>query len=184
MPINKGGSKMKRYIAPLAVILAVVAFAGGPYFSTLYTKVAIINTGTLTQTGTSTFTGVATFNSAPVIKYASLTNTSDSSYAITSADYGKVLATSYAGEQFITLPAPGTATIGVHFWVTNLVDQTLWILPAAANTIISDGTITSDKVSFATGSHKIGARALIIGISATKWLIINESVGCTMTVAA
>jgi len=137
-------------------------------------------TGATTIASTLAVTGETTLPFVPIVSEATAART------VTSADFGKIIACSYAGAITITLPNPSASTVGASFYVANLVDQTLTIVGGSTannNNIIADGVLTSDNVSFATGSHKIGAMARVIGISATKWLIVNAS-GCTMTVEA
>ncbi len=105
---------------------------------------------------------------------------------VTSADFGKTIACSYAGATTITLPDPAAGIVGATFYVAQLVDQNLTIVGGSTadnNQIIADGVLTSDNVAFSTASHKIGAMCKVTCISATKWLITNAS-SCTMTVEA
>ena len=100
--------------------------------------------------------------------------------------WGKVIAaTKSDGATTITLPAPSTDLVGAWFEVIQTVDQNLTIIGATANNnaIIADGVLTTDSVVFSTSSHKIGARAFVMCVSATKWFIANAS-SCTMTVEA
>lgn len=133
--------------------------------------------GGLTVTSTLAVTGAATL---PVM--AGVTETT-ASRTVTSADYGKIIACSYAGATTITLPTPSSATVGAQLLIAQTVDQTLTIVGGATadnNSIIADGVLTADNVAFSTASHKIGAMARVYGVSATKWLITNAS-SCAMT---
>ena len=101
-------------------------------------------------------------------------------------DFGKLILASYAGATTFTLPAPSAALVGAWLDVGQTVDQDLIVKGTSVannNAVLTDGVLTSDQISFATSSHKIGARAHIVCISATKWMITNTS-GCTMTVEA
>ena len=99
--------------------------------------------------------------------------------------HGKTILATKAGTTTITLPAPAAALVGCRVKVVQTVDQTLDIVGATAdsNALLADGVLTSDKVSFSTNSHKVGARAEIVCISATKWAVFNLS-SCAMTVEA
>jgi hypothetical protein len=136
-------------------------------------------TGNTAIAGTLVITGASTIPIVPIVAETTAAR------AVTSADYGKIIACSYAGATTITLPAPSSSTIGATFFVAQTVDQTLTIIGATAdnNAIIADGVLTADQVAFSTASHKIGAMARVTGISATKWLITNAS-SCAMTVEA
>ncbi len=124
--------------------------------------------------------------SPSTLAFSTVVTETTAARTVTSADYGKlIVCTAAGGATTVTLPDPGAATVGATLYVAQTADQALNIVPTTANgnSIVADGVATSDKVSFETGSHKIGAMARIVGISATKWLITNAS-GCTMTIEA
>lgn len=101
-------------------------------------------------------------------------------------DFGKLVLASYAGATTFTLPAPSAALVGAWLDVGQTVNQDLIVKGTATadnNAIIADGVLTTDQISFATTDHKVGARAHIVCVSATKWMITNTS-ACTMTVEA
>lgn len=153
---------------------------GGLYFQCLGGSSSTTSVFSIGEGGTVTAAGAATFPFMSVVNETTATRT------ITSADYGKLIVCSYAGATTVTLPAAGTGTIGATFLLTQTVDQNLILMGSATannNVLIADGVATSDKVSFETASHKIGAMMRVTGVSATKWLVTNAS-GCTMTVEA
>lgn len=124
-------------------------------------------------------------NVATTAKVA-IVNETTAARTVTSADFGKIIACSYAGATTITLPDPSASTVGATFYITELVDQSLTVVGGSTadnNKIIADGVLTSDSVAYSTASHKVGAMCRVIGISATKWLIVNSS-SCAMTVEA
>lgn len=134
-------------------------------------------TGNTTVGGTLAVTGAATIPIVPIVNEATATRT------VTSADFGKIIACSFAGATTITLPDPSAGIVGATFQIAELVDQTLTIVGGSVannNQIIAHNVLTSDSVAFSTAGHKIGAMARVTCISATKWLITNAS-GCTMT---
>lgn len=97
-----------------------------------------------------------------------------------SGDCGKWWTYSYAGTGTLTLPANTQAKKGRFLIITNLVDQTLSIAAATADTLITNGDLQADSVSFETSSHKIGGTVLIFG-TGSYWCAVNLS-DCTMTV--
>lgn len=154
----------------LAVMLPAFAVSPPTYF-----KGVTVGAQGLTVKG-----GISTIAIVPIVNEATATRT------VTSADFGKIIACSYAGATTITLPDPAAGIVGATFFITELVDQALTIVGGSTannNQIIADGVLTCDNVAFSTSSHKIGAMARVTCISATKWLITNAS-GCAMTVEA
>lgn len=128
--------------------------------------------------GTLSVAGATTLSLLPVV------SETGASRNITSADFGSIVACSYAGATSISLPNPSAGIVGGTVFIAELVDQTLTIIggdTANNNQIIADGVLTSDNVAFSTASHKIGSMARATCISATKWLITNAS-SCAMTV--
>lgn len=122
----------------------------------------------------------------PGLQKETIVNHATGARTITAADFGKTILATYAsGATTLTLPSPSQGLVGAWLDVGQTVNQDLIIVTDVAdgNAIIADGVLTTDKVSFATSSHKVGARAHIVCISATKWMITNTS-ACTMTVEA
>ncbi|MCL5105674.1 MAG: hypothetical protein M1133_16400 [Armatimonadetes bacterium] len=133
-----------------------------------------------TTTATVTSAGVATLPYVPIVAETTAART------VTSADFGKLIACSYAGATTVTLPDPSASTAGAVFFIAQTVDQNLTVVGGSTadnNKIIADGVLTTDNVAFSTSSHKIGAMMRVTGISATKWLITDAS-SCAMTVEA
>ncbi len=135
--------------------------------------------------GISCASPVAITDTATIAKTA-IVNEATATRLVTAADYGSIIACSYAGATTVTLPDPSADTVGATFYIASLVDQALTIVGGSTannNSIIADGVLTADNVAFSTASHKIGAMCRVVGISATKWLITNAS-SCAMTVEA
>jgi len=92
-----------------------------------------------------------------------------------------------SGSLTFTLPAPTEALLGEFYDFLNAVDQDMVIATATADTLVTDGDLAADSVSFATSSHKIGGKARLQCIpgatSGYRWAATNAS-GCTMTVTS
>jgi len=133
-------------------------------------------TGAISGASTITAAGAATFPKLSIVNEATATRT------VTGTDYGKIVLCSYAGANTVTLPDPSSGAIGSWLYIGSLVDQNLTIVGGSTsnnNQIIADGVLTSDNVVFSTGSHKVGALARVVMVSASKWMITNAS-SCTM----
>lgn len=98
------------------------------------------------------------------------------------ADCGKIWMASYAGTSTFTLPANTSAKAGRFLIIGQSVAQELDITAATAATLLVDGHLNYGGTNFSTGSHEIGALALILGIGG-QWAAYNLS-SCTMTPAA
>lgn len=123
---------------------------------------------------------------AMLYKQTVLTNT-DASETLTAAQSGTfVVCTAAGGATTITLPDPSASTVGCVFYVMQTANQNAVITctTADSNAIVADAVATSDQVSLATANHKIGAVAMVVGISATKWLATSLSPTCPLTVEA
>jgi len=120
-----------------------------------------------------------------ILPVETIVNDATGAVTLGATHWGKTIVATKAGATTFTLPAPSAALVGCRCKVIQSVDQTLDIVGATAdsNALLADGVLTTDKVSFATSSHKVGARAHIVCVSATKWMITNDS-GCTMTIEA
>jgi hypothetical protein len=119
--------------------------------------------------------------------YPMIVTNTDGSETLTVAQTGAlVVCTKSDGTTTITLPNPGATTVGVVYTILQTADRQVDIVPTTANgnSIVADNVATSDKASLATASHLIGAGALVLGISATKWLITAMSPTCPLTVEA
>lgn len=106
---------------------------------------------------------------------------SGASKTLVAGDSGKIFMCNYAGTMTVTLPANSAAHRGRFFILINLVNQTLNVAAATADTLITDGDTEADSVEFSTTSHKIGGCLLVIG-NGSYWVAINLSGGVTMTV--
>lgn len=155
--------------------LAVKTVGGSDLFTV--TK----GTGATTIASTLTVTGAATLQYLPIVTETTTSRT------VTSSDFGKVIVcTAAGGATTVTLPNPGASIVGATLHIAQTANQDLIIVGGSTannNKIVADGVATSDQVSFATASHKIGAMARVTCISATQWLITNAS-SCAMTVEA
>lgn len=100
---------------------------------------------------------------------------------LTYDECGQIFYMTYAGATTVTLPANTYAVKGRWFLFINTVDQAHVYAAATADSLIADGDLEADSVTFSTSSHKAGSMLLIIG-TGSKWAAINMSVGCTMTV--
>lgn len=83
------------------------------------------------------------------------------------------------GAVVFTLPTP---RIGLRYVFYNAADQNMTIAAAAADGLITFNTLVGDSVAFSTSGNKIGGCVEVVGISATKWLVMPRGAG-TMTVA-
>lgn len=87
-----------------------------------------------------------------------------------------------AGAVIFTLPSLSSGQyIGYFVEFQNLVDQDMTIAAPAVDTLITVNDLAADSVIFSTSSQKIGARALAQW-DGTAWVVVNQSVACTMTV--
>lgn len=100
-------------------------------------------------------------------------------------DSGVLFVATYAGTTTYTLPDPSATTVGAIWTFVQTADQDLVVTTATADNdaFVADGVATSDKVSIATSSHKIGGGIQVICISATQYLA-RAFGGATMTVEA
>jgi|GEM_PF-4879440 len=152
--------------------------------STLGVTGASTLTGAVTCGGTLAVAGNATVSGTLGYKTPIIVNTTGSE-TLTAAQSGStVVCTKSTGATTITLPDPSSSTVGVVFTVVQTENQNVDIVPTNpdGNSLVADGVGTSDKASLATSSHKIGAAARIIGISATKWFVTALSPTCPLTV--
>ncbi len=139
--------------------------------------------GTLTATGDATVQGVLSCQ----IDYSDIVTNTDGSETLAYSQSGAlVLATKSDGTTTITLPNPASSTVGNVFYLLQTADQNLEVVPTTGdgNSLVADGVATSDKVSCATSSHKIGAGMIVIGISATQWYVGALNPACPLTVEA
>jgi hypothetical protein len=139
--------------------------------------------GTLAVTGATTLTGVATLV-AP--KLGTVVANTDASETLAVAQTGAIVTCSAAGgTTTITLPDPSAASVGVVYYIFQQADQAVDIVPTTANgnSIVAEGVATSDKVTLTHASNKIGAAAMVVGISATKWWV-GGFADSTLTVEA
>lgn len=109
--------------------------------------------------------------------------------AVTAADTGKMFVAAEEGGDAattFTLDDPSAATVGCVFYFMQTSNQDLHIVPTTANgnSIVADNVATSDKISLSTANHKVGAVAMVVGISATKWLATSLTPTCPLTVEA
>lgn len=106
-------------------------------------------------------------------------------YSVLASDHGQRFSTLGAtGSVTFTLPA--TATAGLRYEFCSMADQNMVIASGTADSIITDGDLAADSVTYSTASHKIGGRCIVEGLggaSTGKWLLTNIAVGCTGTVA-
>ena len=96
------------------------------------------------------------------------------------ADCGKIWMASYAGSSTFTLPANTSAKAGRFLLIGQTVGQDLTIATATADTLLTLNDLAADSIAFSTGSYKIGALALILGIGG-QWAAFCLS-NATMTV--
>lgn len=80
-----------------------------------------------------------------------------------------------------TLPAP-PASAGAKYTFINAADADMGVKTATADTLITNGDVAADSVTFSTAAHKIGGR-VECWCDGTKWYAFNAS-DCTMTVAS
>lgn len=127
-------------------------------------------------------TGALAFNAVP-LTVPVIANWASTSTSVTfdSTYYGKIFFWSPSGTATATLPANG-ATAGSWFTVVILTNQTVTISAATADTLQTVGDLTADSVAFSTASQKIGACVHFVS-DGTRRCAMNQSVGCTMTIA-
>lgn len=131
-----------------------------------------------------TTSGLATLE---YMKYGNVVSNTSGADTVTAAETGSIfVATKSDGATTFTLPAPSASTVGVVYRFVQTADQNLVVIGATAdnNAIVADGVATTDQVSCATSSHKIGSGVLVIGISATKWAAFAMNSECPLTVEA
>ena len=84
-----------------------------------------------------------------------------------------------------TLPSPVAGLLGEYYDFLNVVDQDMVVATPTADTLVTDGDLAADSVSFATSSHKIGGQVRVTCVpgasSGYRWAATNLS-GCTLTV--
>jgi hypothetical protein len=98
----------------------------------------------------------------------------DGDTTLTAAHSGRfVISTHASGTTTVTIPDPGSTTVGVIYYILQTADQNLVVTAATANgnSIVCDGVATSDNVTISAENHKIGAGMIVIGISATQWYV-------------
>ena len=105
------------------------------------------------------------------------------SYAVTSADFGKFLTTRGAGGAItFTLPAVVSGFKGAYVDFYNVADQDM-IVAGTAGELVTFNDAAANSVAYSTSSEQIGAcvRAFCDG---TSWLmILMAEETATMTVA-
>jgi hypothetical protein len=151
----------------------------------------LIFTGTMTNhintdTGTLSIAGVTQAG----IRRPADTYDATGTIAVGLTLSGKSIVATYAGTSTATIVDPTAASVGVVYEFLQTVDQNLVVQATTAdcNCFIADNVLTSDKVSLATASHKIGGGIKVIGIqtgAATyKWFATAMSPTEPLTVEA
>jgi len=139
----------------------------------------------ITSASPVTISAMTTLKGQALATAAVITNTDGSeTLAVTQSGY-LVVSTKSDGATTITLPDPSAAIIGVSFEVMQTADQALEVVCTTADSdgFVALGVPTSDKVSLATASEKIGGGIRIVGISATQWAAFAIG-SATLTVEA
>lgn len=138
------------------------------------TETTVAITGAATVSGALTVTGAV---SEPVEVWADGSTTSTTA---TSAWYGRTTQIAPGADTVVvTYPTPVGVTAGTWFRVYTTTASTVTFTGAAVDTTIAPANATADGVSFTD----IGGCVKFIA-TGSKWLVINESTGVTMTVVS
>ncbi len=131
------------------------------------------NLGTLTTSGATRTPILSTVVASAIAGYSAPNAT------ITTTEYGKTI---FAAAEFgCTLPTTAPAA-GTYLRVIQTADANLVVTTAAGTGImIADGSTAVKTCTWSTGGHKIGACAFIIS-NGSKWIVVNQSRECAMTI--